>query len=225
MIKLARPNLYRIDWQQSSVSAAYNSTATTQAVWSAGSGDFLLAWGGGQTKYKDMETALAGATGISGGAASTIPGTFFKMNWGNQLGGPVAGEKRQADEKVGDVDCFVFSSELKGRTKKIWIGKQDFLIHQVQNVTSSEAMKAVMAEAAKRNPLFAARTDEDRIHREYLDRDARTHHREPEFFAGRFCPLNASSGRVPAAPRAGRQSAPTFLLSCPALIFSARVFF
>ena len=156
-IKLARPNLYRIDWQQSSVSAAYNSTTTTQAVWSAGSGDFLLNLRGGQTKYKDKETALSSATGISGGAAATVPGTFFKMNWGNQLGGPVADEKRQADEKVGDVDCFVFASELKERTKKIWIGKQDFLIHQVQNVTSAEAMKAVMDEAVKRNPQIAAR--------------------------------------------------------------------
>jgi hypothetical protein len=59
---------------------------------------------------------------------------------------------------VGGVDCYVFTSELKkGVTRTLWIGKQDFLIHQVRNVTSTEAMKAVLAEAAKRNPGMPAR--------------------------------------------------------------------
>ena len=110
----------------------------------------------GEEKQADRETALSSATGISGGAASTIPGTFFKMNWGNQLGGSVLSDKRQADEKVGNVDCYVFTSKLKGTTKTLWIGKQDFLIHQVRNVTSAEAMKEMMAENAKRHPEIAA---------------------------------------------------------------------
>ena len=125
-------------------------------VWSEGKGDYLEMFGHAQ-KQSDKESALGGATGISGGAAATIPGTFFKMNWGNQLGGLVSSEKRQADEKVGDVNCYVFSSELKGTTKTLWIGKQDFLIHQVRNVTSVEAMKAALAEAAKHNPGMPAR--------------------------------------------------------------------
>jgi hypothetical protein len=112
---------------------------------------------GGAQKQASREMAVGGATGISGGAAATIPGTFFKMNWGNQLGGLASSEKRQADEKVGDADCYVFTSELKGTTKTLWIGKQDFLIHQVRNVTSAEAMKAALAEADKRNPEIAAR--------------------------------------------------------------------
>jgi RNA polymerase sigma factor (sigma-70 family) len=156
-IRLGRPNFYRIEWQQSSASAVYTSTTVTQAVWSAGAGDFMLNMGGSTTKWKDKETVLASATGISGGAAATVPGTFFKMNWGNQLGGSVANEKQQADEKVGEVDCYVFTSDLKGRAKTIWIGKQDFLIHQVRTVTSAESMKAIMAEAAKRHPEIAAR--------------------------------------------------------------------
>ena len=77
------------------------------------------------------------------------------MNWGNELGGAVAREKRQDDEKVGDVECYVFTSATNGRTKTLWIGKQDFLIHQVRNVTSAEAMKAVLADAARRNPGMA----------------------------------------------------------------------
>jgi RNA polymerase sigma factor (sigma-70 family) len=156
-IKLARPELYRIEWAQSSASAAYNSTTATQSVWSAGAGDFMLNRGGSTTKYKDKETVLASATGISGGAAATIPGTFFKMNWGNQLGSSTAKQKQLADEKVGDVDCYVFASDVKGRTRTIWIGKQDFLIHQVRTLTSAAVMKAVMDEGAKLHPEIAAR--------------------------------------------------------------------
>jgi outer membrane lipoprotein-sorting protein len=157
-VRLARPNLYRIEWTQA---MAYFTNGGV--VWSAGKGDFMLGRfemlnkGGRATKYKDKETALSSATGISGGSAATVPGTFFKMNWGNQLGGSVANEKQQADEKVGEVDCYVFTSDLKGRAKTIWIGKQDFLIHQVRTVTSAESMKAIMAEAAKRHPEIAAR--------------------------------------------------------------------
>jgi RNA polymerase sigma factor (sigma-70 family) len=153
-IKLARPNLYLIEWQQKNESAFSTTTTKTEAVWSAGAGDFLD-MGLGVQKQMSKEDALSGATGISASASATIPGTFFKMNWGNQLGS-ASGEKQQADEKLGDVDCYVFTSESKGRTKTLWIGKQDFLIHQVRNVTSAKAMKAVMAEAAKQNSGISA---------------------------------------------------------------------
>jgi len=80
-VKLARPSLYRIQWQHNSQSALAANTTKTQAVWSAGAGDFMDL-GTGPTKQAAREEALGGATGISGNAAATIPGTFFKMNWG-----------------------------------------------------------------------------------------------------------------------------------------------
>ena len=151
-IKLARPNLYRIEWEQNSVSPVFSfATAKTQSVWSAGQGDFLE-MGAGVQKQTSQEMALASATGISGGAAATIPGTFFKMNWGNQLGASEAGQKRQGDEKVGEEDCYVFTSDTNGQATTLWIGKRDFLIHQVRHVTSVEAMKTVLDQAAKLNP-------------------------------------------------------------------------
>jgi RNA polymerase sigma factor (sigma-70 family) len=149
-IKLARPNLYLIAWQQKNESAFSTTTTKTQAVWSAGAGDFLD-MGLGVQKQASKEDALSSAAGISASASSSIPGTFFQMNWGNQLGS-ASGEKQQADEKVGDVDCYVFASESNGRTKTLWIGKQDFLIHQVRMVTSVEAEKALLTKAAKGRP-------------------------------------------------------------------------
>jgi RNA polymerase sigma factor (sigma-70 family) len=144
-IKLARPNLYRIEWKQE----VFPGYANEGSVWSAGNGNFLKMGNGAAHDEESRESALGGATGISGGAAATIPGTFFKMNWGNQLGGSIADKKQQPDEKVGNVDCYVFTSELKGTTTTLWIGKKDFLIHQMRHVTSAEAVKAAMEQAAK----------------------------------------------------------------------------
>jgi outer membrane lipoprotein-sorting protein len=155
-IKLARPNLYRIEWVQTNDSASSTTTTKPQSVWSAGDGDFLDMLGQGPKKQTNQEMALSSATGISGGAAATIPSAFFKTQWGNQLGGAERNDKQLPDEKVGNTDCYVFSGSLKGRTSTIWIGKQDFLIHQVRTLTSAAAMKAALEEAAKANPSVAA---------------------------------------------------------------------
>jgi hypothetical protein len=97
------------------------------------------------------EIALARATEISGGAAGTIPRTFFDMQWGDQLNGSGLNQNRQPDEKVGDVDCYVFSRESQRGIKTLWIGKQDFLIHQIRMFTTAEAMQAMIVKITKGN--------------------------------------------------------------------------
>ncbi len=72
-MRLARPALYRIEWEQRSANFLMKG-----AAWSTGEGHFVI--GPGQARperAKDVSTALSMATGISGGAANTIPGTFF----------------------------------------------------------------------------------------------------------------------------------------------------
>jgi hypothetical protein len=99
---------------------------------------------------------LSSATGISGRAASSIPGTFFKMNWGNQLGASMQSAKRKSDEKIGGIDCYVLTQEKGGRTQTLWIGKQDFLIHQIEDDTSAKVLKAALEAAAKGHPELQA---------------------------------------------------------------------
>lgn len=155
-IKLGRPNLYRVEWEESSESAGYRSTREKQVLWSEGKGDFLEMLSKVR-KESNKESAFSTAAGISGRASATIPGTFFAVNSLNELGGSIASAKQKADAKVGDVDCYVFTSEANGRAKTVWIGKHDFLIHQIRIVTSAETMKAIMAEATKRRPEIVAR--------------------------------------------------------------------
>jgi hypothetical protein len=107
-IRLARPGYYLIEWGQT-IESSYSTTKTqAQAVWSLGEGSFLE-MGNGPQDEETRNSALAKAAEISGGAAGTIPRTFFNMQWGDPLGGSVFSENRQPDEKVGIVNCYVFS--------------------------------------------------------------------------------------------------------------------
>lgn len=155
--RLQRPNWYRIDWTQ--------STGLKGVVWSDGSGDYLRIEPGSPAtpgalaaltaaglkndlnpqKMRNMNTALARAAGLSYSAASIIPGAFFGQNCGDVFVYPaISGRyplQREKDGKVGNVDCYVVSTEMDlskvpdaGKpgtvSAMLWIGKTDFLVHQ-----------------------------------------------------------------------------------------------
>lgn len=148
-IKLQRPDFYRIEWSQAATPFFTNSGV----VWSAGNGN-VLEMKIGQSranpeKYPDMQTALATATGVSGQAASTIPGTFFKQHLENALN--PANATLQGVEHVNGVDCYVISRTLEPITSQgetiqkaiimLWIGKKDHLIHRIKTVMEKTSMK------------------------------------------------------------------------------------
>ncbi|MGH7991695.1 MAG: hypothetical protein ACREDS_16085 [Limisphaerales bacterium] len=168
-IRLERPNLYRVEWSQ-----AIDHFTNGGVVWSAGGGNFLLMKMTGQqnakpSEEKDMETALSAATGISGQASSIIPGTFFNQNWGNvlKINPTKFALQRLKDEKVDDIDCFVLSTVIdpanlpnkgqipdnRGRVGKIttmlWIGKQDYLMHQTQTIMEGASIALPQMSDAK----------------------------------------------------------------------------
>jgi RNA polymerase sigma factor (sigma-70 family) len=174
-IRLQRTNLYRIDWAQS------NQFMTTRGVvWSDGTGDFMEMGVDGQKKgdpqkMKDRRMALASATGVSSQAAATIPAAFFKENWGDVLALPASGRADAgtvADEKVGDVDCYVITNSIdpkslsnqgelpdgKGRigktTTKLWIGKKDYLIRKSEtSIDMAEFQMPVVSDATIKKAL------------------------------------------------------------------------
>src|ERR1035437_3507524 len=152
-IRLQRPNLYRIDWTQTT--AQFTSKGV---VWSDGSGDYMqvtvpdfmmAATGQKQNdkpqKMPNMQMALARVAPLSASAASTIPGSFFRQQLGDFVAPAASGRyplKMEQDAKVGDMDCYVVSSDPIDLSKVpdigkpgtcstlLWIGKQDSLIHQ-----------------------------------------------------------------------------------------------
>jgi hypothetical protein len=152
-IRLARTNFYKIQWQWNSQSSPSIKNSAPSAVWSSGAGDYLEAGWGVQGPI-NRDAALAHAAGLSGGAAATVPGLFFSAQV--PLEEPTWNVKRQRDEKLGDIGCYVLVRESQyGETKTFWIGKEDYLIHQIRTDISAKTMQAASV-AAKLSPEVIA---------------------------------------------------------------------
>ena len=140
-LRLERPNSYRIDWTQ--------ETGLKGVAWSDGGANNLRSEPTSspavvETK-PDLKSALQSAAVLTYSAAATIPSAFFAQKCGDLFVYPaIAGRyplKKEADDAVGDVDCYVVSAEMdlskapnagKSGTAftALWIGKNDFLVHK-----------------------------------------------------------------------------------------------
>ena len=116
-------------------------------TWSDGTGDYWVMGAAGQEqnakpeKSKDRQAALTSATTAAGGwMVSTIPELFFNQNSGGLLNAADQTLKRQQDESVNGVDCYVVSSSTDPasadaagkKSTTLWLGKQDHFIHKTQ---------------------------------------------------------------------------------------------
>jgi hypothetical protein len=125
-ILLKKPNLYLISWTQKSMPMA--GMTQDAAVWSDGTQPFLYM--GTMKAYSRMgsdDLALASATGISGGAAFTIPSLFFKLRPApfSRLKDP----RMEKTEQVGEEDCYVVSgASTIAKKETFWISKSKHLI-------------------------------------------------------------------------------------------------
>ncbi len=133
-VRLAHPNLYRIECEQVQLGGITNHGA----VWSDGNGDFRMLDNFTQ-KMRDGINALSMATALSDGASSTIPGAFFSYRMGGGLMPSLETVlTRDKDEKVGTTDCYVLSTSPNPRNPysktTIWMGKRDHLLHQAQGL-------------------------------------------------------------------------------------------
>jgi outer membrane lipoprotein-sorting protein len=125
-IKLARPNLYRIEWE---MQAPY--VTIKGAAWSAGDGNFVMVPGqANPLQPKDMSSALSMATGISGGAAATIPAIFFGLSYDTLKGLKDAAFAPDADVE-GD-PCYVISNKTATIGMTLWISKKSKLLRQIR---------------------------------------------------------------------------------------------
>ena len=162
--RLQRPNLYRVDWTQTTDSAV----PSKGIVWSAGDGYFMKMSVGGRNVYAKpvnqhtMIISLGAAAGVSGSASSTIPAAFFELGGGETLQLSAKGKTqltKEPDVKIGEVDCHAFTSTIDpskmpgggkppygmGKvgiiTTTLWIGKKDHLIHQVRQTIDTASMQ------------------------------------------------------------------------------------
>lgn len=128
-ILLKKPNLYLITWTQNNMPMA--GMAQSGAVWSDGTQPYLYM--GMMKAYSKMgsdELALASATGISGGAAFTIPSLFLSLF--KEQPAPFSrliDPKIERSEKVGEDECYVIGSSSPISKKEVlWVSKTNFLL-------------------------------------------------------------------------------------------------
>ena len=150
-IKLARPNLYRIQYARSNTFSSSDTVLTNQGVvWSAGNGDFQVREDGVVRHYQSGEQSLVAAIGVSGGVTGTIPGNIFIFKrWLNPLDILTSGAKQEPDEKIGGVDCYVFSTSGQISKETLWIGKKDFLVRQVRHMSIPEVAQPALGQSKK----------------------------------------------------------------------------
>jgi len=148
-ILLKKPNLYLITW---TANMGMPGMGQTGAVWSDGTQPYLsmgLGTAAGGKSYSKMQRddmALASATGISDGAAFTVPSLFLAA-FKNQpsLSSKLKNAKLEADEKVGEEDCYVVSGATAASKKEVyWISKSKHLIvKRMRSLESPEGGRAM----------------------------------------------------------------------------------
>ena len=158
-ILLKKPNLYRISWTQKSM--PMQGMSQSGAVWSDGAQPYLyMGIMNAYSKITGDQMALSSATGISGGAAFTIPSLFlpsFKAH--SATVSRLINPQVEKSEKIDEDDCYVISGPSRvSKRETFWISKTTYLIRkysrsfeppeggrQMPEMTDEDMAKAIKA--------------------------------------------------------------------------------
>jgi outer membrane lipoprotein-sorting protein len=126
-----RPDFLRFEWMESTLSEAQGSGVLTTGKKKT---SFYLGILNQYTNSLDLSAGLGAATGASSGLVFTLPSLLLKDI-------PVAPIEQLTNlrllqsEVVADTQCYVITGELRtGVGYKLWVGYNDFLIRQIEQV-------------------------------------------------------------------------------------------
>ena len=145
---LAKPNRFRIEWEQRMMPGM---PANTGVVWNGGDGALMYmgmtnAW----FPHESDHMALAAATGVSGGAAHTIPGVFFTIEDMPSTLGMLNGFAYEGAEEVDGTPCHKISARsMISEQHTLWIEQDRPILRKLQyelGSTSKEAINEEMIE-------------------------------------------------------------------------------
>lgn len=130
-ILLQKPNRYKIVWEQKMDLGGM--PPQSGAVWSDGTQPYLYMGAlNAYSKINGDEMALGGATGISGGAANTIPSLFLSVNSApNDPFARLIDPQFEPDEEVRGEDCYVIGgASVISKKETFWISKTGHLVRK-----------------------------------------------------------------------------------------------
>lgn len=146
-ILLARPDQYRIEWAQSMMGMPGNQGA----VWNDGDGPRMYmgptnAW----FPLDSDEEALAAATGVSGGAANTVPAQFFGLAGKGGQGGMISMLKDltyAGEEEVDGTLCHkITARSMISEAHTLWIEKDRPVLRRLKYELGSMSEEALSDE-------------------------------------------------------------------------------
>jgi len=132
---LQKPNRYRIEWQQGGPAAFPGGMQMSGAVWSDGTQPYLYM--GMMNTYAKMngdEVALGGATGISYGAAFTIPSLLLEA-FAKQPDSFTRIRSASVDgvEAIDGDECYVVGGESTiSKRETFWVSTSSWLIRKYE---------------------------------------------------------------------------------------------
>jgi len=103
-------------------------------VWRKGK-DVQTWWDGkpGVEKASSLELALAGAAGVSGGSAHTIPALLLPKDVSGRRLTDLTEAKRAEDAKIDKVDCLRIEGKFGDAPMTLWIDKKKFLVRRIDS--------------------------------------------------------------------------------------------
>jgi outer membrane lipoprotein-sorting protein len=142
-----RPNLLRFEW----IDYLPWKDGRMKIVWSNGRETFTYWEPDSYEKDESLSMGIAGATGISRGAAHTIPRMLLE-----EIGGFVltelTGLALVGEEVFENEPCYRISGKHpSGDVFELWIGKRDFLLRKERTQTTAEGDRYTIEEEIHRN--------------------------------------------------------------------------
>lgn len=143
-INLSRGGDYRIEWDQE-----VNAMTNTHGVAWSKDGIYKMKitspmMNMPEMEQKDRMMALATATGVSGGAAHTVPSLFYDME--NEILKSLQDIQKLDDEIVDDINCYVLSGMLMNQTMTLWIDQERFLVLKRKQIIGNNNMMENMTD-------------------------------------------------------------------------------
>jgi len=139
---LAKPNRFRIEWEQRMMPGMPTNTGV---VWNGGDGALMYmgmtnAW----FPHEDNHMALAAATGVSGGAAHTIPAAFFALEEMPSSLGMLTGFAYEGTEEVDGTPCHKISARsIVSEQHTLWIELDRPFLRKIQHELGSTSDEAI----------------------------------------------------------------------------------
>jgi outer membrane lipoprotein-sorting protein len=152
-----RPDRFRFEYREKS-----HRGEARYIIWSRGR-EVQTWWDvtPGLKEPESLDMAIAGATGVSGGSAHTIPALLLPGEMGGHRLTYMTDLKRMEDAKLGDVDCYRLVGDLAGQPQTLWIDKSSFLVRRID--VQRQLTAARMEQTTTYDPVVDGEVSEEML--------------------------------------------------------------